>query len=45
MGKQGHPVKNVCQDNAGENKKLQERSNSKDWKLGIMYKYTRKDTP
>jgi hypothetical protein len=32
-------------DNAGENKLLQKRSESKDWKLGIKFKYTARATP
>jgi hypothetical protein len=41
----GFPVKVVQQDNAGENKILQSRSDSAAWKLGIKYKYTARDTP
>ncbi len=32
-------------DNAGENKLLQKRSDSKDWQLGIKYEFTARDTP
>jgi hypothetical protein len=32
-------------DNAGENLLLQERAESKDWKLGLVYKYMARDTP
>jgi hypothetical protein len=31
------PVKTVRMDGTGENKKLQKRSNSSDWKLNISY--------
>ena len=34
----------VC-DNAWENKKLQERAESSDWKLGPTFEYTARDTP
>jgi hypothetical protein len=36
----GKQVKCVRLDNAGENKKLQKRCESSDWKLGIKFKYT-----
>jgi hypothetical protein len=32
-------------DNAGENKLLQQRAESNDWKLNIQYEYTARDTP
>jgi hypothetical protein len=32
-------------DGAGENKKLQKRSDSKDWKLEIDYEITARATP
>ena len=32
-------------DNAGENKLLQQRCNSKDWKLNIEFEFTARDTP
>ena len=32
-------------DNAGENKLLQKRSDSTDWKLGIEYEFTARATP
>jgi hypothetical protein len=32
-------------DNAGENQRLQERCESKDWKLGIEFEFTARDTP
>jgi hypothetical protein len=35
----------VRMDNAGENKLLQKRSESKDWQLGITFEYTARDTP
>jgi hypothetical protein len=41
----GKPVKYLRLDNAGENKKLQERSDSSDWKLNIEFEYTARDTP
>ena len=41
----GHPVKFVRQDNAGENRLLQARSDSAAWKLGVMFEYTARDTP
>jgi len=39
------PVKHVRCDNAGENKLLQQRCNSKDWKLDIDFEYTARNTP
>jgi hypothetical protein len=41
----GHGVKYIRMDNAGENKLLQQRTESKDWKLDITYEYTARDTP
>jgi hypothetical protein len=41
----GLAVKYVRLDNAGENKKLKERSYSADWKLNIDYEFTARDTP
>ena len=41
----GLAVKYIRLDNAGENKKLQERAESADWKLGIVWEYTARDTP
>jgi hypothetical protein len=38
-------VKFVCLDNAGENKKLKEWSESADWRLNINYEFTAQDTP
>jgi hypothetical protein len=38
-------VKNIRLDNAGENKLLQQRAESKDWKLNIQFEYTARDTP
>ena len=32
-------------DNAGENTSLQKRAESADWKLGLQYEYTARDTP
>jgi hypothetical protein len=42
---EGMPVKVVRLDNAGENKLLQDRCESKDWKLGIKFEFTARDTP
>ena len=41
----GHPVQVIRLDNAGENKLLQKRSDSTDWKLGIESEYTARATP
>lgn len=41
----GKPVKFIRLDNAGENKGLQSRSISSDWKLNIEYEFTASDTP
>lgn len=41
----GMPVKYIRMDNAGENKKLKERADSSDWKLGINFEFTARDTP
>jgi hypothetical protein len=41
----GHPVKYVRCDNAGENKTLQKRANGSDWKLNIVFEFTPRDTP
>ena len=38
-------AKNIRFDNASENKKLQERSESKYWKLNIYFEYIARDTP
>ena len=38
MEKWGQPVKHLRQDNAGKNKKLQERAQSADWKINITFK-------
>ena len=37
----------VCSycDNAGENKKLEKRCGSADWKLDVKFEYTARDTP
>jgi hypothetical protein len=35
----------ICIDNAGINITLQDRSDSSDWKLGIKYEYTSRNTP
>jgi hypothetical protein len=42
---EGNPVQYVRCDNAGENKSLQKRANSADWKLNITFDYTPRDTP
>ena len=43
---EGKPVKRIRCDNAGENKKLEERLRSVDWKLGdIQFEYTASYTP
>jgi len=41
----GLSVKYIRLDNAGENKKLEERCSSADWKLDIVFEYTARDTP
>ena len=41
----GLGVKFIRLDNAGENKALQERADSADWKLNINWEYTARDTP
>jgi hypothetical protein len=38
-------VKYVRCDNAGENRSLQKRANSADWKLNIKFEFTPRDTP
>ena len=38
-------VKYIRLDNAGENKKLEERADSAEWKLNINFEYTARDTP
>ncbi|KAL7577787.1 hypothetical protein ACA910_010543 [Epithemia clementina (nom. ined.)] len=38
-------VTHLRMDNAGENKKLKERCESKDWKLNVECKFTARDTP
>ena len=43
---QGKPVKFIRCDNAGENKKLEGRLKSNDWRMGnIKFEYTARDTP
>ena len=39
------PVKIIWMDNAGENNKLKERSESANWKLGIDFEFTARVTP
>jgi hypothetical protein len=41
----GHKVDVVCMDNSGENLKLEKRGQSNNWKLGIMFEKTARDTP
>ena len=41
----GNPVKFIRCDNAGENRTLQKRANSSDWKLNITFEFTPRDTP
>jgi len=41
----GFPVKNVQLDNYRENKLLKARCDSADWKLGIDFEFTARDTP
>jgi hypothetical protein len=41
----GIDVSNVRLDNAGENKKLQKRAESCDWKFAINWEFTARDTP
>lgn len=41
----GMPVLIIRQDNAGENKALQARTQSADWKLVIQFEYTAPGTP
>jgi len=38
-------VKYIRCDNAGENKTLQKRSESKDWKMNLQFEYTARNTP
>ena len=38
-------VKYLHCDNAGENRKLEERINGVDWKLNVEFEYTARDTP
>ena len=42
---EGNPVGIVRCDNAGENKKLEGRYKSADWKLGIDFEWTARATP
>jgi hypothetical protein len=41
----GREAKLIRLDNAGENKLLQQRSQSADWKLNFGYEFTARDTP
>ncbi len=41
----GYPVLIMRQDNAGENKKLEKRLQSADWKLPVKMEYTAANTP
>jgi hypothetical protein len=38
-------VKFIRMDNGGENKGLESRANSADWKLNIKFEYTGRETP
>ena len=41
----GKPVQIIRMDNAGENKALQDRMTSAEWKLDCKFEYTARDTP
>jgi hypothetical protein len=41
----GYPVLFIRQDNAGENKKLEKRLHSADWKLTMKMEYKAANTP
>jgi hypothetical protein len=41
----GRGAKIIRLDNAGENKFLQQRSQSADWKLNVNFEFTARDTP
>jgi hypothetical protein len=41
----GHAITNMCLHNAGKNKLLEKRSDSRDWKLGIKFEFTASDMP
>ena len=41
----GKPVKKLYLDNSGENKALKKRCESSDWKHGIEFKFTARNTP
>jgi hypothetical protein len=41
----GREARNIRLDNAGENKLLQQRLQSADWKLNINFEFTARDTP
>ena len=43
--KQGHAIDTIRCDNAGENKSVEKRAASADWKLGLNFEYTARDTP
>lgn len=43
--KEGLKVTHLRMDNAGENKSLKQRMESKDWKLQIVCEFTARDTP
>ncbi len=43
--KRGHPILIICQDNAGENKKLIAMAHSKEWKLNTAFENTARKTP
>src|SRR6185312_12293920 len=41
---QGKEVKYIWCDNGGKNKAMKSRSNSSNWKLGIEYEFTARET-
>ena len=45
LAHRGTPVQILQQDNAGENKKLEKRAHSSDWKLNLWVEYTGCKTP
>ena len=45
LAQRGTPVEILRQDNARENKKLEKRAHSSDWKLNLHVEYTGRKTP
>ncbi len=43
--KREHPILIICQDNAGENKKLIALAHSKEWKLNTAFENTAQKPP